>query len=76
MNAYPQNDKNQRGTWKRWDAGPQGQTAAFTCPKCGGIAMLIDHEIGPDGAVSPSVVCPNEKCDFHEYIKLEGWQPE
>jgi hypothetical protein len=32
------------------------------------------HVISDDGSVSPSVVCPHEGCDFHEFIKLEDWK--
>jgi len=59
-----------------WQGGttPTGRTALFCCPR-GHIGTLSDHEIGLDGTVSPSVVCPHEGCDFHEFIKLEGWKP-
>jgi len=46
------------------------------CPKCGKIAGLDDHVINPvgkNGEVSPSLVCPNDKCNFHEYVELEDW---
>lgn len=33
----------------------------------------MDHDIAPDGRVSPSVVCPFEGCDFHDHVVLEGW---
>ncbi len=72
--AYPQSPEFKRGTWRPWDFGPQGKTAAFICPKCGNLAMLIDHKIAPDGTVTPSVVCPHEGCTFHEFIRLEGWE--
>lgn len=31
------------------------------------------HQIAPDGTVSPSVVCPHDGCDFHEFVRLENW---
>lgn len=31
------------------------------------------HSIAQDGTVNPSVVCPVDKCGFHEFIRLEGW---
>jgi hypothetical protein len=36
-------------------------------------SVLRNHRIASDGAVSPSVVCPNPQCDFHEFVRLEGW---
>ena len=71
---YPASPEYKPGTWRFWDSGPRGKTAAFVCPICGTLAMLIDHEIAPDGTVTPSVVCPTEGCDFHEFVRLEGWE--
>lgn len=31
------------------------------------------HTILEDGTVNPSVVCPVKDCNFHDYIKLEGY---
>ena len=31
------------------------------------------HSIAPDGTISPSYVCPRAGCQFHEYVRLEGW---
>lgn len=44
----------------------------FTCPRCGLLGVL-DHEVADDGVVSPSVVCANPDCDFHDQIQLEDW---
>ncbi len=63
------------GTWQFWRSD-QLLTANFICPGCGWLAVLADHDIAPDGEVWPSVVCPNDDCDFHEFIRLEGWDPE
>lgn len=67
----------------KWD-GPKGswfpvkrengeRSAMFICPNCGQAAGL-SHEIKSDGIVHPSVVCPYEGCNFHDFIKLEGWE--
>lgn len=54
----------------------EGQTKPIIeCPYCGS-GILGDpapHGIRPDGSVYNSVVCQNEKCTFHAYVKLEGW---
>ncbi len=71
--AYLQNNDHTPGTWKGLKT-PEGRKASFTCPKCGQLGSLSDHDIAPDGTVTPSVVCPHEGCTFHENIKLEGWQ--
>lgn len=55
----------------------QGQLiASMSCPGCGRIGVLEppDHTIAPDGAVTPSLVCPYD-CGFHEHVRLEGWTP-
>lgn len=41
----------------------------------GHISSLTDHEIATDGAVSPSLVCPDEDCDWHETVRLLDWPP-
>jgi len=74
MKSYPQNNNYKPGTWKGVKSNDSlKRTAAFTCPKCGNACSLINHTIHSDGKVSPSLVCPHD-CDFHEFIKLEGWQ--
>jgi predicted RNA-binding Zn-ribbon protein involved in translation (DUF1610 family) len=71
--SYPQNNEYAPRTWKGLKLANGGRSASFTCPKCGQTAVLIDHEINADGTVRPSVVCPTENCDFHEWIVLGGW---
>ena len=61
------------GVYRRCRADGK-MTATMSCPKCGQVASLSGHTINPGGAVNPSVVCPHEGCDFHEYVTLEGWQ--
>lgn len=43
-----------------------------TCPYCQTTAFL-DHQIDPDGTVSPSLRCCVDGCDFHEAVRLEGF---
>lgn len=40
----------------------------------GHIGSLDNHQIGSDGTVTPSVVCQHDGCDYHEFVKLEGWE--
>lgn len=49
------------------------RSANMSCPKCGTMVSLVEHGISDLGFVNPSVVCPNEACDFHEWVRLEGW---
>lgn len=55
----------------------EGQTKPMIeCPNCGS-GILGDpapHGIRADGSVYASVVCQNDKCNFHSYVKLEGWE--
>lgn len=63
------------GETKDADSGPWWMPwAGRTLVLCGGTCgqkMLLDHEIGADGEVNPSVDCPN--CDWHVWVTLEGW---
>jgi len=36
-------------------------------------STMTTHTVAADGTVSPSMVCPVEGCQFHEYVQLEGW---
>lgn len=60
-----------KGSWKEFDLETK-PSATFKCPNCGAYGVLEDHEIGGDGSVTPSVVCP-EDCGFHDYVMLVGW---
>ncbi len=84
MIIIPYDKELRPGTWaggrKFRVPGPLGEgqrTALFCCPN-GHIGTLSDHDIAADGIVSPSVVCPGREngCAFHDWIKLEGWDPE
>ena len=51
-----------------------GQATAFISCSNGHGGYIAEHEIAPDGTVSPSVECAATDCDFHENnIRLEGW---
>lgn len=71
MKNYPHSNDYLPGTWKGVVSnGPR--KAFFSCPTCGRLGSLIDHEIADDGTVTPSVVCSYD-CGFHEYIVLKDW---
>lgn len=59
-----------------WAIHRYGSGRAQVVTRCsnGHIGSLDDHKISSDGTVSPSVVCQKEGCNFHEFIKLEGWE--
>jgi hypothetical protein len=48
-------------------------TAMLQCSN-GHRALLSTHQIAADGTVTPSAVCPYEGCNFHEWIRLAGWE--
>lgn len=81
MKRYPWNGEHKPGTWKGLQVPIEGQPgkyirkASLTCPECGRVSSLSDHTIDLEGLVQPSVVCPYEDCNFHEFIQLEGWDP-
>jgi len=68
-----------RSRWK--NASLDGQPAIrMQCPSCRVIGRLylsagdsLGHQIDQQGQVTPSVVCGNDDCVFHDYITLEGW---
>lgn len=69
---YDENDPlNGQGrlTWR-----PFGQNVMFVCPNGhDGLLWNPDHTVAEDGTVSPSVVCPYDGCDFHEFVRLLDW---
>lgn len=60
----------------RWKACHPRTVAIFkadmTCER-GHAVSLRAHRISSDGTVHPSVVCLVPGCDFHDFVKLEGW---
>lgn len=61
-------------TWNYLRDWHKNISASIYCSN-GHYGILTDHTIESDGAVKPSVVCPEPGCDFHEYISLKGWNP-
>ena len=58
-------------TYKSYNRGVPG--AVIVCVN-GHVGNLDDHEITTDGYVRPSVVCPEDGCDWHEMIQLVEWE--
>lgn len=60
-------------SWEALDA----TSAIVICPNghnCAiGVPGITRHTIASDGTVNPSVVCPEDGCGFHEFVRLEGW---
>ncbi len=56
-----------------WDLS--GRMLSFRCANGHG-GTLPDHEVAEDGTVTPSVVCPEPSCDFHEHVRLMGWRAD
>lgn len=59
----------------KWDVITGEHKPFIECPRCGQgiLGDTAPHGIRADGKVYRSVVCQNPNCDFHSYIKLEGW---
>lgn len=64
-----------RGFWKPGRAALNKRTALVSCPGCGTILSIRAHTIKDDGHVEPSLVCPMDDCNFHDYVELVGWKP-
>lgn len=63
-----------RRTKPCWYVWSDHHIAMFRCPK--GHCGRFDHAIAADGTVSPSVVCPEPGCGFHDHIRLKNWDPK
>jgi hypothetical protein len=68
-----------RGKWQRVLVDEFGDkprwSAIIRCPECDMILPIINHAIGNDGRVSPSVGHPKNPCSWHVTPKLIGWAP-
>jgi hypothetical protein len=67
LSKHTGNGPLEQGTWKIMNG-----KVWVACPGCGLMAML-DHEVAADGTVTPSLDCPEQRCAFHEWVRLEGW---
>jgi len=74
--AIPRGDENGAGArWKLvYELGGR-RNAKVWCPR-GHYGYLDDHEIAADGTVTPSLVCPDDHCDWHVNGRLVGWEPQ
>ena len=66
-------DKNVRGVWQVFKKDGK-KIVYFRCFICGWLNNISDHEIRNDGRIwiDDCVTCP--KCQFHQWLKLEGWK--
>lgn len=68
-----------RGHWMRVPANEFGDnpfwTAIVWCPECGKPLNAIQHQIGADGQITPSLGHPVEypPCSWHVSPRLIGW---
>lgn len=69
-----QHQGNPKGKWQPITHNGE-KSALVYCPSCGGFraSLVGTHEISDDGIVTPSLVCGNDACNFHEQIKLQDW---
>ena len=70
-------ERDRTGRWPRYGKWQLivldgKKMARLSCPGCG-CQALLDHQIDEEGGVTPSVVCPELGCTFHEFVRLEGW---
>lgn len=69
-----QHQETPKGKWQPITSDGE-KTALIYCPNCGDFKASLagTHKISEEGIVTPSLVCGNGDCDFHEHIKLQGW---
>ncbi len=63
-----------RDHWHLITRKSREKSASVRCPDCKQWYPL-DHEIDADGFITPSVDCPTEGCEFHDFVRLLGWEP-
>lgn len=65
-------------TWDYLDAhGPLNNLFLITCPSGHTRrAITTTHSVDHDGNVSPSYVCTEPGCGFHDKIRLVGWDSD
>jgi hypothetical protein len=58
-------------------AGKHQVLAVIICPRCHREWILSAkiHSVHPKGMVTPSVVCPCDDCDWHQFVILKDWTP-
>lgn len=74
----PGDIEKRKGVWSGCLGARSGlfvRKALISCPGCGKLASLLKHDIADDGVVDPSMNCPNDACDFHDYVTLLDWKP-
>lgn len=49
--------------------------AFIGCPGCARCITISEHAVTPDGRVNPSLDCPFDDCEFHEFVRLADWNP-
>ena len=42
------------------------------CPGCG-VNGLLNHVVHANGKVHPSLECPDDLCNFHDHVILDGF---
>ena len=73
MRLLPKRHDGAPATWTPLALQCGGLTAVVRCPSCGEGFDLYDYEIGSDGSVLTSVICPHG-CGYNEIVKLDGWK--
>jgi hypothetical protein len=71
MLNVPYDEKLINNSWHLYTLSDGRQLVETRCTN--GHIGTLGHNIAVDGTVSPSVVCQHEGCNFHEFIKLDGW---
>jgi len=73
MRVLEKRDDGAKATWAPVPVYGDRLTAVVRCPSCGAAFDLFEYEIGEDGSVLASVICPHG-CGFNEIVKLAGWK--
>lgn len=70
---FSYNDKpgTNYGTWCEVLMSNGDSVRLASCPKCGELTILMQDFRG-GGGIYPSVVCPNNACDFDELCTWTG----
>ena len=77
MVIFPRNDDGDwptKGQWRAVRDENKRRSAVLACPGCTATARINSDIVAADGTVKLTVAC--DYCDFHEFIKLDGWIPQ
>lgn len=57
-----------------WLGGVNRVLAVVCCPYGHQGLIQPPHQVSDEGVVSPSCICPDDGCPWHDYLTLDDWR--